>query len=83
MTRGVICAVAAIGLGLFTEWYFWPFAADESLTYFLKNVGDLKPVTMLMIGVGAVFAFWLGRDAGYGGSASRTASPILPETSET
>lgn len=80
-TRGIACAVAAVGLGLFTEWYFWPFAADESLSYFLKSVGDLKPVTMLMIGVGAVFAFWLGRDAGYRGMRSAYGKPDLnPET---
>jgi hypothetical protein len=65
--RGVVCGLAALGLGLVTEWWFWPFKADESLTYFLKNVSSLKPITLLMIGAGAVIAYWIGGDAGIGG----------------
>jgi hypothetical protein len=63
--RGIICGLAALALGLYTEWRFWPFIADPSLSYFLKNVGSLKPVTLLMLGVGALIAFWIGGDAGY------------------
>jgi hypothetical protein len=65
ISRGVVCGLAAAGLGLYTEWRFFPFAADESLSYFLKNVSSLKPVTLLMIAVGAMIAFWLARDAGF------------------
>jgi hypothetical protein len=72
--RGVVCGVAALGLGLYTEWRFWPFAADESLSYFLKNVGNLKPVTLLMVGVGALIAFWIGGDAGFGRLAMQGSS---------
>ena len=71
--RGVICGLAAFGLGLYTEWRFFPFAADESLSYFLKNVSSLKPVTLLMIGVGAIIAFWVARDAGFPGLPDRRA----------
>jgi hypothetical protein len=70
-TRGVICGLAALGLGLFTEWWFSPFKADDSLTYFLKSVGSLSPVTLLMIGVGAIVAFWIGGDAGFRGFGVR------------
>ena len=69
--RGIICGVAALGLGLYTEWSFWPFNADESLSYFLKNVSSLKPVTLLMIGVGTIVAYWVGGDAGVPGYSTR------------
>jgi hypothetical protein len=70
-SRGIVCAVAALGLGLYTEWRFFPFAADDSLSYFLKNLGSLKPVTIFMSAVGALVAFWLGGDAGFPGWGGR------------
>jgi hypothetical protein len=69
--RGIVCGVAALCLGLFTEWHFRPFAADESLSYFLKNLSGLTPVTLLMLGVGAIIAFWVARDAGFPGISDR------------
>lgn len=53
------CAIAAIGLGLFTEWSYFPFNADPGFGYFLAHVADLTPVTLLMIGLGAAIAFWV------------------------
>lgn len=55
----VICGVLALGLGLVSEWRGFPFAADPSWGFFLKHVGDLQPITMLMIGVGAFIGFWI------------------------
>ncbi len=63
--RGVVCAVAAVGLSLFTEWQFSPFVKDDSFQYFFTHVHDLSPVTLLMIGVGTFVAYWVGKDAGY------------------
>ena len=57
--------MAALVLGLYTEWSFFPFKDDKSLAYFLKNVTELSPVTLAMIAAGAFFAYWLGRDAGF------------------
>jgi hypothetical protein len=54
----VICGAAALVLGLFTEWRFAPFRADERLGYFVAHVHELKPVTWLMILVGAAIGFW-------------------------
>jgi hypothetical protein len=72
--RGIVCGLAALGLGIYTEWRFFPFAADDSLSYFLRNMTSLKPVTLLMIGVGALIAFWIGTDAGFSRLAGRGAS---------
>jgi len=55
----VICALMALGAGLLTEWRFSPFKADESLAYFLAHVHQLKPITQLMIGIGAAIGFWV------------------------
>ncbi len=30
----VVCGLSAVGLGLFTEWHFFPFVKDESFRYF-------------------------------------------------
>jgi len=39
----------------------FPFLKDKSLAYFLAHVHQLRPLTLIMIGVGAVFAYWLGQ----------------------
>ena len=59
---GLVCGVLGVVLGLITEWRFAPFVADGSLLYFLTHVGDLMPITLLMIGLSGVFAFWFGKD---------------------
>jgi len=60
-----ICGLAGLALGLFTEWRFAPFAADSSLSYFITHLHALKPVTMLMLALGAFFSYRLalGRDS--------------------
>jgi hypothetical protein len=63
--RGILCGLAALGLAMFSEWYFGPFKADDSLSYFLSHLTSLTPVTLVMIGVGALIAFWVGKDSGF------------------
>lgn len=55
----VACCLAALALGLFTEWRFAPFVKDNSFSYFLMHASDLKPLTLLMIGVGGLIGFWV------------------------
>lgn len=55
----VLCGLAAVGLGLFTDWRFFPFAKDESLRYYLLHVHDLSPVTLLMIAAGGAIGFYV------------------------
>ncbi len=82
--RGVVCGVAAALFSLFTEWWYFPFAADTSATFFVEHATSLSPVTWLMVVVGAFIAFWLGRDAGFGRSfsASGPAGPVPKQRSE-
>ena len=60
-TRGALCGVAALGLGLFAEWQNFPFIADDSLGYFLAHVYKLNLLTLIMIGLGT-FLFFLGHN---------------------
>jgi len=70
-TRGILCGLSAVGLAAFTEWNYRPFNADNSLSYFLLHLTSLSPVTFLMIGIGALIAYWVGKESGF-----RFSSPI-------
>jgi hypothetical protein len=55
----VVCGLAAIALGLFTEYRFAPCEDDDSLVYFLAHIPDLEPITLIMIAVGGLIGFWV------------------------
>jgi len=55
----IVCGVAALILGLFAEWMFEPFVANDSFGYLVTHFYDLRPVTLLMIAAGAVIGFWV------------------------
>jgi len=54
----ILCGVMALALGVFTEWKLFPFIKDGSFSYFLAHLSDLKQLTLLMIGLGAVGGAW-------------------------
>ena len=60
----IVCALAGLALGLYTEWRFAPFIADKSFPYFLTHVHQLKPFTLLMLALGVFlcYRFALGVD---------------------
>src|SRR5437868_4035104 len=53
-TRGVVCALAGLALGIYTEWRFAPFAKDDTLTFMIAHLSDKAPIKLLMIALGAV-----------------------------
>src|SRR5947207_107095 len=55
----VACGIAALALGLFTEWRYAPFRKDPSLAFFMMHVTDKDWVTLLMIAAGGVLGFWV------------------------
>ena len=61
LVLGIICSIAALALGIFCEWKTAPFVADESLSFFLKNIHQLSGVTLIMLALGGIFGFWFGR----------------------
>jgi hypothetical protein len=58
-----ICAALALIAGSVSEWRLRPFLADNSLGHFVTHLHQLRPITLIMIALGAVFAAWfaLGR----------------------
>jgi hypothetical protein len=77
---GVISAILATGLGLFTEWQFFPFVKDGRLVYFIGHIHELRPVALLMIAAGGYFGYHFGRgnNRRVGRSADRPESNIGP-----
>ena len=55
----IVCGVAGLALGFFTEWRFAPFVADRSMSYFITQIPALKPVTLLMLALGAFLSYRL------------------------
>ena len=58
---GVICAVAAVALGIYSEWSIGRFKQDPSLLFFITHVHHLPPVKLLLMGLGTVCAYWFGQ----------------------
>jgi hypothetical protein len=55
----IVCGVAALVLGFAAEWYFHPFIADDSFSFFVSHLFDLLPATFLMIALGTWIGFWV------------------------
>jgi hypothetical protein len=62
--RGIVCAIAGLALGLYTEWVYEPFAADKTFRYLVLHFYDMRGITLIMIALGTALSFYLGRDAG-------------------
>ena len=56
----LIAAIVTITASLLAEWWLFPFTRDGSLTYFVQHIGDLKGFSLLLHGIGAAIAFWIG-----------------------
>lgn len=66
LARGVVCGLGGLGLSLFTEWWFHDRSLnDGSFGSMLANLRNESPVTLLMIAIGTLIAFWVGQDAGF------------------
>src|SRR4051812_18365317 len=62
---GIGCGLLGLAAGIVTEWWYRPFIADRSFPYFIRHVGNVTPMVLGVIFVGAtiggMFAFGLGR----------------------
>ena len=61
LALGIMAAVVTICLSVFIEWKFFPFIADDSFSYFLAHLNELKVQTKLLIVAGTFAGFWFGR----------------------
>ena len=51
--------LAALALGIFTEWSYRPFRANGGFVYFLLHITKNPPVTLLMMAAGGALGFWI------------------------
>lgn len=65
---GIICVIVGLAASIVGEWRYLPFVKDGSFSYFLSHLHELRPITMILVGVGCGFGFYLGRGHNLGGS---------------
>jgi hypothetical protein len=60
----IVCAIAGLALGLYTEWRYAPFIKDDSFPFFLTHMHHVKPIKLLMLALGVFicYRFALGVD---------------------
>jgi hypothetical protein len=61
LATGLVAGLAALAAGIYAQWRFAPFVADDSLGFFLQHLGDVQPAMLLMIAFGGLCGFWFGR----------------------
>jgi hypothetical protein len=67
MARGIVCGVAGLCASLFAEWWYNArFVPDNTFWNMARNIHHEGPVTLLMMAIGTIVAFWFGQDAGFG-----------------
>jgi hypothetical protein len=54
----IVCCIAALVLGMLTEWWLHYFLDDPSLQFFLQHFMEKHWTTHLMIALGGVVGFW-------------------------
>jgi len=59
--RGVICGVAALGLGLYLEWKH--FAVGDTFGFFLTHLHQRLPLSLIMLALGTFLGFGWGGDS--------------------
>ncbi len=64
--RGIACGLAGLVLGLFCDWRSLA-NPEPTFALFLARASQLQPFILIMIVVGALMAFWMGRGTIFGG----------------
>ena len=72
---------SALGRSIFIEGKFFPFLDEDGrprgLGFLVTHLHQLSPVTLLMMAIATIVAFWTGQDAGI-----QLLPPSLPARSE-
>jgi hypothetical protein len=76
LARGIVCGVAGLLLGFFTDWY--TTITQQTFWEYLLDMKSINQVILLTIAIGTFIAFWLGKDAGIAGRARPAAAPAGP-----
>ncbi len=54
----IIFGVAALTLGIYSEWKAFPFLADDSFGYFVRHIYEVMPIHLILICLGGAIGFW-------------------------
>jgi hypothetical protein len=73
IARGVVCGVAGLSLGFFTDWY--TTITQQTFWEYLLDMKSINQVILLTIALGTFIAFWLGKDAGLAGRSRPAVAP--------
>jgi hypothetical protein len=73
LARGVVCGVAGLMLGFFTDWY--TNVTQQTFWEYLLDIKSVNQVILLTIAIGTLIAFWLGKDAGLLGRSRLERAP--------
>ena len=79
IARGILCGIAALGLSLYTEWTYMRFAVDDSFSYMVAHFMQKNTVTLIMVALGTMIAFWIGKDGGFKWLSNGRRRPMAPE----
>jgi len=62
LVLGIICALIAAATMILAEWWNFPFKKpNESLGFFLQNLGQLSSLFWISLLLGGGLAFWFGQ----------------------
>lgn len=83
--RGVVLALFVVGLVIFTQWKLWvpAFEFDGSLLDYAKHIPQLPPITLIVMAINVVIAYWWGREQGISFARRFVRSKPAPQESDT
>ena len=61
---GIACVLVALPATIGISWYCSPFVVDDSLVFYLQHLHKLKPIQLVMIGLGTLMAYYVGKGRG-------------------
>ena len=64
--RGLIIALFTLGLVVVIQWQRWtpPFETDGSLSDYVQHLHELPAMTLVLMAINVVIAYWWGRERG-------------------
>jgi hypothetical protein len=60
---------------MYCEWTSFPFEIDKSFGYLVAHIHQKETVTLGLLTLGTVFAYWLGKDGGFSRFPGRDVNP--------
>lgn len=55
----IASGIVALAVSLYAEWRVFPFAADESFSFFMQHLHEKAPMKLIMMAAGTAIGFWI------------------------